>query len=226
MGQTQQTRQGAGCCLPRAPRGLCLKGPTSLAETPSCPRASPADGQGSRREGSRVPTSARPAAVALEPCSWVHTAGWAHCWEGAQSCWLAPAHHLLAGCSASSDQGEASRRGGPQIGSTQPSPPRPTAEADLDPPSARRPAGIAFVFRAAFWSARSALLAAPLAGPPAPDGSDGACGRRWTLVGTRSRLDRLLPPRKARSAPGLPTPQAPIQCLPRAGSWMAGTSGL
>lgn len=78
---------------------------------------------------------------------------------------------------------------------TQPTPPRPTAEVDLDLQSARLPAGIAFVFRAAFWSARSALLAAPLAGPPAPDGSDGACGRRWTLVGTRSRLDRLLPPR-------------------------------
>lgn len=150
MGQTQQTRQGAGCCLPRAPRGLCLKGPTSLAETASCPRASPADGQGSRREGSRVPTSARPAAVALEPCSWVHTAGWAHCWEGAQSCWLAPAHHLLAGCSASSDQGEASRRGGPQIGSVpaphidpcpshRPLPPRPPGRGGPSCEGLRRP---------------------------------------------------------------------------------------
>lgn len=55
---------------------------------------------------------------------------------------------------------------------------------------ARRPALIAFVFRPVS-GARSALLA----GPRGPDGSARACGRGWTLVGTRSRLGRLLPPR-------------------------------
>lgn len=36
------------------------------------------------------PTSVSSVAVPLEPCSWVRTAGWARCWEGART-------ELLAG---------------------------------------------------------------------------------------------------------------------------------